>query len=138
MSDNDSKIGCWGIVGALLVLGLIINGVKTCNRSIRKHQEVVFKKNSVFYRTDDKSELTLEFWGEDFGELYNMYTSDGQNISNIPYVFFKIKNGDELFDKEDNYFGYIKVLDDGSFKIKDSDMFNGHFVSRFGDKARIK
>lgn len=134
MSDNDSKIGCWGIIVALILLGAIISGVQTCIRNVRSHSEVLMPTNKTFQCDGNPNYewIKIVFKGKDYGVI----TPYSESVRTV-FLYFKIKNGDELYDSSDAYFGYIKVMKDGSFKIKDSDLFNGHYYGDSGAKARI-
>lgn len=134
MSDNDSKIGCWSIILALFLLGAIISGVQTCRRNVRSHNEVLIPINKTF-RCDDNENydyIKITYKGKGHGVIFP-YSESVRAV----FLYFEIRNGDELYDSGGEYFGYIKVLQDGSFKIKDSDLFNGHYYGESGAKARI-
>ena len=141
MTEKQYKIGCLGIIGIIILISLIVDVFKTCRRNIRSHDEIIVPTHTYF-RCDDNSNyhhVSILFQGEDWGDVI-AYRQDNSYGVHMPYpnIYFKIKNGDELYDKSGEYFGYIKVMKDGSFKIKDSDLFNGHYYGENGAKAKIK
>ncbi len=131
---GSNRIGFWGWLAVVAVLGLAVEGVERCSSSVHKKQEIILPEYAFFDKTTDNPAITFQTFGREKGNLVCLnYVYPSGRMAELYCV---LKNGNEIYDKEDVFCGYLVVHEDGSFDIKGSKIANGHYVGEA--KMRVK
>lgn len=132
MADNN-KGGCLGWFIILTVLGTILGGIQECSNRHHKRQDLILPEYSFFNNWDGDPKITFQTFGDNRKDLACLnYEYKSGSMAEM-YVI--IKNGNDLFDADDNFVGYVVVNKDGSINIKGSKTASGHYVGSNGAKA---
>lgn len=122
-------LGAWALV--------LLCPVVCCESQVlRNHQNVDIPKLSTFamYKYAENGNLAAS---------YDLTATNEKDVFMVSLanatIMTWLKNGDELYDVDGTYVGYIKVLKDGNIELKNchfSEM-NGVYHAT-GEKARVK
>ncbi len=133
--ENNGKIGCWGWITLLILIGLVSQCIDNCSTKHHKRQDIEFPAYALFYRDGGDPEIIFQTFDSSKNLACLNYTwSSGQ----MAEMYVIVRNGNELYDGNDTFVGYIIVQKDGSFKMKGAELENGDFYSKRGDKLKVK
>lgn len=122
-------LGAWALV--------LLCPVVCCESQVlRTHQNVDISDGSKFTR--------YTYWRGQLDDVFVIQRGIPKDYfiveDNIVPIPCNLKNGDELYDLEGNYFGYIKVLKDGNIELRNcsrKSAMNGVYKA-VSSKARVK
>ena len=128
MADKDNG-GCLSWIIILVLLGTIIGGIQECSNKHHKRQDIILPEYCSFKRTGDP-EIYFETFDSQTYACLDCFWESGRSVS----MYVEIKNGNELFDYQGTFCGYIIARKDGSFDIKGWDVAQGHYEGVDGAK----
>lgn len=134
MADN-SKSGCITWIVILCIIGAIIGAVQECQNKHHKRQQLILPEYSTF-KTEESTnpQIFFQTFDSQTEVCLNFFWESGTSAP----MYVTIKDGNDLFDQEGTFCGYIIVRKDGSFDIKGWKEANGHYVGVDGARMSFE